>query len=109
MTAVDELVSWLRLQLDEDERRAPNEHRNIDDWGYYSCPAGGPDGFYKGECDCDLDERRRVSLAEVEAKRRTVDEIARQGSPLYGSLHDLLRLLARPYANRPGYREEWRP
>jgi hypothetical protein len=26
-----------------------------------------------------------------------------------GALEDVMRLLAMPYADRPGYREEWRP
>jgi hypothetical protein len=68
-------------------------------------------------------------LAEVEAKRRLVEAIVNlkrgktvrtfrtaTGGPGTWNSRDhedqrpaLLRLLALPYADRPGYREEWRP
>lgn len=48
-------------------------------------------------------------LAECEAKRRIVEHC--EPDPLTKSPGDeyVLRLLALPYADRPGYREEWRP
>jgi hypothetical protein len=66
-------------------------------------------------------------LAEVDAKRRILDEVVEDATGLDMSvdldrrtrprdevtepyLGDVLvRLLALPYADRPGYREEWRP
>lgn len=59
-------------------------------------------------------------LREVEAKRRIIDLYARtqRGYIEQGSsddftgeqyLRDVLRLLALPYSDRPGYQEEWRP
>jgi hypothetical protein len=59
-------------------------------------------------------------LAEVGAKRRIIDLFAGVASELgdvpvspyegYASgLRDAVRLLALPYADRPGYRDEWRP
>lgn len=47
-------------------------------------------------------------LAEVEAKRRIVDET--WGGPDHQDMWDHhVRLLALPYADHPDYREEWRP
>jgi hypothetical protein len=46
-------------------------------------------------------------LAEVNAKRRILDEAVRLMS--YDGEFQFLELLALPYADRPGYREEWRP
>lgn len=50
-------------------------------------------------------------LVEVEAKRRIIDLHAHfLGRMAVDELADMtLRLLALPYANRPGYREEWAP
>jgi hypothetical protein len=90
MTGMDDLVTWLRAQLDEDER--------------------------------DMNARP----AEVDAKRRILDlhTPARPGDPSYGcptcweGAEDggpmdypcpTLRLLALPYADRPGYQGSWRP
>lgn len=57
-----------------------------------------------------LAEPSRV-LAECEAKRRIVSRIATADPhPDARYMLDLvLRLLALPYADHPGYREEWRP
>ncbi|GAB3817721.1 DUF6221 family protein [Micromonospora zhanjiangensis] len=52
---------------------------------------------------------------DIEAKRRILDEAANYSPELeHGdngewALGMVLRLLALPYAHRPGYREEWRP
>ncbi|WP_031051159.1 DUF6221 family protein [Streptomyces sp. NRRL F-5650] len=63
-------------------------------------------------------------LAEVEAKRgvlRQYTDLREQvrnpvsaenrsrARALQGEIGDVLRLLALPYADRPGYRDEWRP
>lgn len=53
-------------------------------------------------------------LAEVEAKRRILDEhegVHTCGDRTYDFREwcPTLRALALPYAGRPGYREEWRP
>jgi hypothetical protein len=51
-------------------------------------------------------------LAEVVAKRRILDlftpPVSEWGSETL-RLYGLAQLLALPYADRPGYREEWRP
>jgi hypothetical protein len=78
----DELITWLRAQLDEDEAWA-------------------------GET---------AELAEVEAKRAILDLIdAARGACLQEfceppvDADQIFRHLAKLYADRPGYREEWRP
>ena len=62
-----------------------------------------------------LTETGDLLLADVDAKRRILDECesALRKSAPRSNLNDLawlvLRPLALPYADRPGYREEWRP
>jgi hypothetical protein len=163
---MDDLVAWLRAQLDEDERvaRAADEgpwvvgttsgmaygghvvhfedgqiwpqRRVIRGSHVASAPASG-----KGRMIADLADGYRPSrreenaehiarhdparvLREVEAKRRLLDEVKQLIDTLdakieseWGDGHDgptgesdlLLKLLALPYSDRPGYREEWRP
>ncbi|MGJ3223773.1 DUF6221 family protein [Micromonospora aurantiaca (nom. illeg.)] len=103
---MDDLVIWLRQQLDDDEQAA--------------VAAGHASHFYdcSGEC-FDHHERwddARV-LAEVEAKRRLLRQFELRGNAVRATVQpstggvwdDLLRMLALPYADRPGYREQWRP
>ncbi|GAA3958038.1 hypothetical protein GCM10023085_45660 [Actinomadura viridis] len=53
------------------------------------------------------------TLADIESKRRIVDEyeasVRAVGEGLSKTLERILRLLAQPYANDPDYLEEWRP
>lgn len=111
MTGMDDLVTWLRAQLDDDERVA----RQV---------TAEPGGFYiEAETD-DVNimtvgayvhrwTPKRV-LAEVEAKRRILDRL-RDERGFYrddiasGTAEPVIRMLALPYAAMPGYREEWRP
>lgn len=148
MRDVDELVTWLRAQLDEDERvaRAAGE-----------AEAGGPvwregSTWFRDMLDPVPSQRRahpnyipmiteedvrhiarhdpaRV-LREVEAKRRLIGKIGDYEAKIDGEwgcchsaadilagrcpetkVHEItaLTLLALPYADRPGYQEEWRP
>lgn len=116
-----DLVTWLRAKLDEDERLA---HAVSEHLAY-----GGPRGFGLGPGELPEPIRQFIwngtparVLAEVEAKRRRLDVLERLalnphndddfGLGLYGPDGfgaDLLRVEALPYADRPGYREEWRP
>lgn len=89
-----DLVTWLRAQLDEDERVARA-------W----LPLGNPT-----EADRDHIARHdpiRV-LAEVDAKRRILDAITRIDIS-HVAARDLVAMLALPYAQREGYLEEWAP
>jgi hypothetical protein len=142
---MDDLVVWLRQQLDEDERGAQAVQE-----------AGGPwysvhileVNWHIGRVDAEhiaLHDPARV-LREVEAKRLILDVLEEQQrrveqnnqkyveamrSPRGGPADDLLpgikthgwtlggrvealeeviKLLALPYSERPGYREEeWKP
>lgn len=117
---MDDLVTWLRAQLDE-----ANTDLHTVECGWHQREFG-----HEGtDCTCGAPERLR---AEVEAKRLLLDghesergvvgyttvevlpqygtvcaECGTHSSPeLWPCRH--VRLLALPYAERPGYREEWR-
>jgi hypothetical protein len=129
---IDEMITFVRLQLDEDEQKA----LAIDakEWAEDS-------SWFKDMLDPLPSQRRerpgwlpmitvedvrhiarhdpaRV-LREVEAKRKILDDHApvvdgTQSSWKWfeGSESEserILRLLALPYSDRPGFREEWRP
>ncbi|WP_329013175.1 DUF6221 family protein [Micromonospora rifamycinica] len=134
---MDDLVTWLRAQLDDDERVAravpdgswtlrTDKDFPVPDVAYpdhtlwLGDRLAGEVGFGDGEirpseaAHMVLHDPARV-LAEVDAKRRILDE-----HDPYGTGHDpcrrnpgryclTARLLALPYADRPGYRDEWRP
>lgn len=107
---MDELVAWLREQLDDDQEMASKavEYRRFPTYG---------------ELDRSLTPRVRGHiarweparvLAEVEAKRRIIDrclegiaedEWVRNLSPL---AEGVILHLAQPYADRPGFKDEWR-
>lgn len=141
---MNDLITWLRAQLDEDERVAcavkPLDHtydmggtrmeesHSVTRWIPHS-----EDGRHSSERDpaaAALFARHDPArvLAEVEAKRRVLDlatlaaqhevqdvdgpisrlekALARVTAP---ELEKVVRLLAVPYADRPGYLEEWHP
>ena len=115
---VDNLVTWLRVQLDEDERIAG-------ELGELDYVAEGGLGSVAGWSLIDYLKRfgSARALAEVDAKRNVLDRYAdaqaRQTDPEYSwsdadvqvsEYEDwILPALALPYADRPGYRDEWRP
>lgn len=117
---MDDLVTWLRAQLDEDAGREIHDHwcGRFRDYDY---------GTRQGHCDCEATDRLQ---REVEAKRQILDEhsprmagfrrfvdgaLEPAGGPFcvrcmsglkrYPFPCPTVRLLARPYADRPGYRE----
>lgn len=123
----DDLVTWLRAQLDEEQARA----QLLDGLRAPSPWRASGDAFdaYVETADGTIIEERggttylavakhiaehdpaRV-LAEVDAKRRILDlyEQAEYGDfARLTALDDVIRLLALPYAERPGYRPEWAP
>jgi len=120
------VVTWLRAQLDEDERVARftdgqswiadgDEVRIRDDDG--DLVVGCIRRWSHAEHIARHDPAR--VLAEVDAKRRILDHHPlsewRVDPPACATCNDMehpchtLKLLALPYADRPGYREEWRP
>lgn len=127
----DELVAWLRAQLDDDERVAL---------------AATPEAWITANRCVEVAGRRMVAsvvpyvpqvtdaehiarwdparvLQEVEAKRLILDlyveaveferrpDSAFPGVPFAGReyLDPVIGFLALPYSDRPGYRQEWAP
>jgi hypothetical protein len=125
---MDELVQWLRAQLDEDERIARETHpvflrwdydefvKEIRDLGNGNEIASGVIPRY-GAFIAEHDPAR--VLREIDAKRRMLDAYAgvaandvnevEYAHGYANALGEAVRLLALPYVDRPGYREEWRP
>jgi hypothetical protein len=108
----DDLITWLRAQLDEDERVARA-------W----LPLGNPTAADREHIA--RHDPARV-LAEVDAKRRILDEHKTYdvhsgfgcGICAFNGWDKVIepegwcttvRLLALPYADRLGYRSEWAP
>jgi hypothetical protein len=128
---MDELITWLRAQLDDDERVARRAGWNHPEWTYdremftvasdawviaaRKDRSGSPINDVDGEHIARWDPAR--VLAEVDAKRRILDMWADAQSaefPDYWggyatALDDVVRQLALPCADRPGFRAEWRP
>ncbi|MEU3098534.1 DUF6221 family protein [Streptomyces sp. NPDC006967] len=116
---MDDLVEWLRAQLDEDERTAraatPGPWRAgvrsgfdaVDGDGWTVCNASDVDVAHIARHD-----PARV-LREIDAKRRTLircEEAMLSASPML--VHFAKQTaweMALPYADRPGYRDDWRP
>jgi hypothetical protein len=147
---MDDLITWLRTQLDRRERQAlaaspglwrPNaEHDEV----VAADDVTVADGFalsgpqLRATVDHIADNDPDAVLREVEAKRRLVelhqpanpDDEPREGTPGWpgrpwhycrtcgsGEAYEYptdwpcatVRLLALPFSDRPGYREEWKP
>lgn len=98
----DDLVAWLRAQLDEDGRRSPlrGTCQQCYVWETEGC------GGIGDEC------LRSRTMREVEAKRRIIDRCDHYLTYEDYGLQlaaEVLKLLAVPYAERPGWDERWRP
>jgi hypothetical protein len=139
MASMDDLVQWLRAQLDEDERiaRAASWTDDANAWHAEPSPFGARDGGQRWYVEDAMDDgvvshvdpaasdnegvARHIAewdparvLREINAKRKTFDDCE---GIIVGWHHeeskqfarDVLCNLAEPYADRPGYREEWRP
>lgn len=130
---MDDLIAFLLARLDEDEQvaRAAAELADAGTWAASpegqvhdpSAPGRGWHYLAVGPDHRSLDDigvhiarwdPARV-LAEVEAKRRMIDErpTGAQFPDMEGGYEsgweDCFRYLALPYASHPDYREEWRP
>jgi hypothetical protein len=150
---VEDLVQWLRAQLDEDERIAraatlgPWVQSGIGDYGWtvtFGRPGAGVEtaDTEQGLADASFIAAHNPTraLREIDAKRQALDlyaAVLEERTALRGRMrqvidqdHDefmrlhkqesdlierarllvpFVRLLALPYVDRPGYREEWRP
>lgn len=104
---MDELITWLRGMLEEDER---------------SARAWADEGITEGRGGAPLYLGALFLLADIEAKRAILDlhrpadtmgdgnsidcvECSLTGRPNYPCR--TVRLLASAYCDRPGYRQEW--
>lgn len=138
---MDDLVTWLRAQLDKDERVARGDAvraTSPSPWRreYYAAfmhavaDADGRELFGKGHLAETQDVQHIVRwdparvVAEVDAKRRilrlyenalnahragSISQRNRtQDEAAVDVLGETVRLLALPYADRHGWREEWR-
>jgi hypothetical protein len=125
----DRITDWLHAQLDEDDRiaRAAQRQRGGGQWtaradaneivAVEGIPARAsepipvvlhPDEDETAVHVAEHDPAR--VLREIDAKRRIVDRYAwlcEHGDT--GGAAWVLPLLALPYADRPGYKEAWRP
>lgn len=128
---MSELIAWLRAQLDEDERVALAAQSV--DGGVFDGAGIVVMRAATGTRSVTLTSvvARHIArhdparvLAEVAAKRAIVDQhTVTATSEVFGEVSTVtycpicrndgqcmtLWLLAQPYAERPGYREEWRP
>lgn len=129
---MDELIAWLRAQLDEDAlvaQRVKSETEGAWAWTYRNVHAidtatgktqpiattdTGAQAVYFGLWNPDR------ALAEVKAKRRILDAVLPQVVSLEDTIHGefsaypevdvpdlLLKTLAQPYAGLSGWRQEW--
>lgn len=115
---IADLVTWLRVWLDEDEQRIRHAHGPDGDSAFY--------GLNDELTDEDRAERMRLALGGVAAKRlilryydlvagrldemrRLIPEGPRAAEAAEAAMADVVRALASEYVDRPGYRKEWRP
>lgn len=102
---MDDLATWLRGVLDEDEAQVRDSRMPSGEAPYDEPVWWLPDWLTK-----------KALLADIEAKRAILDEIvpALEGYEWdavaeRSTTERLVRLLASAYKDRPGYRDEWRP
>ena len=105
MTGMDDLATWLRACLDDDERVARAAERFWHGVRVESATMAEEDHVRRWD-------PARV-LAEIDAKRRIldwVDEVSISRAVTWSfDPSRPLRLLALPYADRDGYQQSWRP
>jgi hypothetical protein len=106
---VDDLVQWLRIQLDDEAEAARAAMDRESDWWW------GDDAGTPAERHIARHDPARV-LREIEAKRDLLrfaegihDHHETFTTGVASRLEDTLRLFAAAYADRPGYQETWRP
>lgn len=120
--SMHELVIWLREQFDKDDEIAHAacegakgkwRHVNPDRFeglilGDHGAEVTFDEGYPTREQAAHIAEHDPArTLTEVDSKRRTVDTLQSEGGDRMFS--DVFRLMALPYSERPGFREEWQP
>lgn len=117
---MSDLVTWLLEQIGEDDRQARFVASQWDE-PRASHETGSTLGW-DDEYDLLTINPERV-LAECAAKRRIIENAERAElhyrsrgdaaainmAGIVETYRSILRLLALPYTDRPGYRDEWRP
>jgi uncharacterized protein DUF6221 len=112
-----DLLAWLRVQLDDDERIAKAADEAVTasggSWDAPTVPVWGPFGRHIAR------HRSARVLADVAAKRAILDWHARPDCNHCSTQRlidddalaycTLVRLLAQPFADHSGYDETWRP
>lgn len=111
---MDELVCWLGVQLDTDAAKAQSAKPgpwHADGGSVYATHPTDEVADYSESAEHIAEHDPARVLREIDAKRRMLGRIHSHAAVMgQDEVHgDLLRLLALPYADRPGYREEWRP
>lgn len=98
----DDLAAWLLEQLARDEQAARALPNAI---------GGLQSRFSPAKLVADCEAKRRIVNDIVPAVDKMDEAIAIEwgGGAADGTADDLLQLLALPYSDRPGYRDEWRP
>lgn len=130
MTGMDDLITWLRAIWNERERQLDDDERVARALAGATIFVSGVPNFYGVGGPSALDYWDRFTPArvldeiaaerrDIDAKRRIIDlhpyanllsapESCESCAAIPGPCVTL-RLLALPYATRPGYRDEWRP
>ncbi|MFF1297942.1 MULTISPECIES: DUF6221 family protein [unclassified Streptomyces] len=136
MSAMDDFRQWLGEQLDHDERiarRAGDSFRQIGETGVIVATEGDraeecATANWGGIAEHIVEHDPARVLRETDCKRQQLDEHqdvndgscgtcvdGQWGYPTHGGSTPqrypcrTLRLVALPYADRPGYLESWRP
>lgn len=114
---MDDLVEWLRAQLDEDERSA-RACAGDGEWDAADIAIYGADLAPEVRAHMAQHDPARV-LREIDAKRQALDHYERirqhtkRGEEPYvlaeGAVAKQVQIMALPYADRDGFREDWRP
>jgi hypothetical protein len=123
---VEDLAKWLSQQLDEDERIAKEAGGHLGEWRLATPldDAELGDASWLRPPSLKHVERHDPAraLRDVDAKRKLLEQcraslasekaggVDGAWSESFGDgLLEAVKLLALPYADRPGYREDWRP
>lgn len=128
---IDDLIAFIRARLDEDARTAQAAtggpwHVDSEDYAEAIYDSQGTavigGGRWGGEASVfeTTEDALHVArhdparvLAEVEVKRAVIDEALgiwnSDVDGVFGRGESILRYLALPYADQPGYKEIWRP
>lgn len=118
----DDIAEWLTQVWDDEERRAKAQSHWADGW-LEPAPRSGPSHGYVGapvrpttdQIVARITADRQILALHQPESADSLFCITCAGQVIAGDLEAdpwpcaTVRLLALPYADRPGYREDWRP